>query len=220
MESGVKNIIVCDTKGAIYKDRPVNMNNEKKALAEITNPNCEKGSLEEVIKGAHLFIGVSAAGVLKPEMIKSMAEKPVVFALANPIPEIMPDEAYEAGAYIVATGRSDFPNQVNNSLVFPGLFRGAIDIRSKAITTEMKLAAAKGIAELVPEKQISPTLIIPAALEPKVPTVVAKRVAETGIKQDLHRRWVDSDLVSENLRYFMIHGRFNYAKSLSKCSIK
>jgi len=196
------------------------MNSEKETIAEITNPNCEKGQLEEVIKGSHFFIGVSKEGVLKPEMVKSMAEKPVIFGLANPIPEIMPDEAYKAGAYIVATGRSDFPNQVNNSLVFPGLFRGAIDIRSKAITTEMKLAAAKGISELVPENEISPQKIIPAALEPKVPTIVSKRVAEEGIKLNLHRRWVDSDLVSENLRYFMIHGRFNYEKSLAKCSLK
>jgi len=184
---GVKNLVMCDTKGAIYKGRKSNMNKYKNRIAEISNPNLEKGDLSEVIKGADVFIGVSTAGALKPEMVKTMNDKSIVYALANPVPEIMPDEAKAAGAYIVATGRSDFPNQVNNSLAFPGIFKGALSIRSRKITMGMKEAAAKGIANLVSESELNRNHIIPSALDRRVPDLVAKFVAEVGIKEGVAR---------------------------------
>jgi len=215
LHAGAKNVVVCDTKGAIYKGRPTNMNPFKDYIASISNPNNEKGDLPEILKGADFFIGVSVAGALKPEWIKNMNEKPVIFALANPIPEIMPEEAKKAGAFIVATGRSDFKNQVNNSLVFPGLFRGAIDIRARKITMRMKMAAAIGIASLIKEQDLNPDFIIPGALDPQVPLLVAKKVAEAGIEEGVARKIVNPELVAENLKYFMVHGRFNYEKSLN-----
>jgi malate dehydrogenase (oxaloacetate-decarboxylating) len=175
-KAGIRDIIVVDTKGAIYKGRKEGMNKYKEELAELTNKTRKQGSLAEVIKGADAFVGVSKAGLLTKEMVQSMGEKPIVFAMANPIPEIMPDEAKEAGAAIIATGRSDFPNQVNNSLAFPGIFRGAIDSKAKEITEEMKFAAAETLASLVP----SPTAdkIMPDPFDPEVVPSVAKAVAE------------------------------------------
>ncbi len=196
------------------------MNPFKDHIAEITNKNLEKGELQEVLKGADFFIGVSAAGALKAEWIPLMNEKPVIYALANPVPEIMPKEAKKAGAYIVATGRSDFKNQVNNSLIFPGLFRGAIDIRAKKITQGMKIAAARGLQKLIHEEDLSVDNIIPPALDTAVPLLVAKKVAEAGFEEDMARRYVDTELVAENLKYFHIHGRFNYEKSLSQCILE
>lgn len=219
LEGGAKNIIVCDTKGAIYKGRKSNMNKFKDYIASITNLNEEKGELQDVLKGTDFFIGVSAAGALKPEWIKLMSDKPVIFALANPVPEIMPDVAKKNGAFIIATGRSDFKNQVNNSLVFPGLFRGAIDIRAKKITLKMKTAAAYGLAGLIKEHDLTVDHVIPAALDNTVPLLVSKKVAEAGLEENMARKFVDVDLVSENLKYFHIHGRFNYEKSLSTCSL-
>lgn len=137
MKIGIKNIVICDTKGAIYKKRPVNMNKQKDELAELTNPHNLTGSLEECIKGADIFIGVSAANALKADWVKTMHTKPMILAMANPTPEIMPTEAFKAGAFIVGTGRSDFKNQVNNCLAFPGIFRGALDVRAKDINVEM-----------------------------------------------------------------------------------
>jgi malic enzyme len=146
---GIKNIIICDTEGAIYEGRPKNMNDFKNKLAAITNKDKVTGKLVDVIKGSDIFIGVSVAGALKPEMVKSMNKDCFILALANPVPEIHPDEAKKAGALIVATGRSDFKNQVNNSLAFPGIFRGAMESKASRINKEMKLAAARTIANLV-----------------------------------------------------------------------
>jgi malate dehydrogenase (oxaloacetate-decarboxylating) len=178
---GVKNIVMSDIKGSIYKDRP-EMDRYLEYMAKITNPENEKGSIEDIIKNADVFIGLSAGGIISPKMIKSMKKNPVVFALANPMPEIMPDLAKEAGAFIVATGRSDFKNQINNSLAFPGLFRGTLDAKAKVINNEMKLAAASAIASLVKDDKLSPDYIIPAALDRKVAPSVAKAVFDMAIK--------------------------------------
>ena len=146
---GLKDVVLCDRNGAIYKGRPEGMNPMKDEMAEITNQQMRKGSLEEVIKGADVFIGVSAPGCVTPEMVKSMAPDPILFPMANPTPEIMPEEAKAAGAAVVGTGRSDFPNQINNVLAFPGIFRGALDVRASDINDAMKIAAAKAIASFV-----------------------------------------------------------------------
>ena len=174
---GLNDVILCDRTGAIYKGRD-GLNKEKQEMAEITNKNMLKGTLEDVIKGADVFIGVSAPGCLTPEMVKSMAENPIIFAMANPTPEIMPDIAKEAGAAVVGTGRSDFPNQINNVLVFPGVFRGALDCRASDINDEMKIAAAKAIADYIPESELNADYIIPSALDKKVADAVAKAVAQ------------------------------------------
>ncbi|WP_298531837.1 NADP-dependent malic enzyme [uncultured Ruminococcus sp.] len=182
---GLKDVVLCDRNGAIYKGRPEGMNPMKDEMAEITNKNMRKGSLEEVIKGADVFIGVSAPGCVTPEMVKSMADKPILFPMANPTPEIMPDLAKEAGAAVVGTGRSDFPNQINNVLAFPGIFRGALDVRASDINDAMKIAAAKAIASFVTDDKLSADYIIPSALDKSVAQAVAKAVAqaarETGV---------------------------------------
>ncbi len=174
---GLKDVILCDRQGAIYKGRE-GMNAIKQEMAEITNLECRKGSLEEVIKGADVFIGVSAPGCVTEEMVKSMNPDPILFPMANPVPEIMPDLAKHAGAAIIGTGRSDFPNQINNVLAFPGIFRGALDVRASDINDEMKIAAAKAIAALVPETELSADYIIPSALDKKVAPAVAEAVAQ------------------------------------------
>ncbi|MRJ48451.1 NAD(P)-dependent malic enzyme [Fundicoccus ignavus] len=175
LAAGVKNVLVCDIDGVISSDDP-NLADRHKDLAARTNPNKEQGTLEDAVNGADVFIGVSAPGVLKKEWIGTMNDKAIVFAMANPTPEIMPDEALEGGAFIVATGRSDFPNQINNVLAFPGIFRGALDARASDITDEMQLAAAKGIASVIPEEELSTTNIIADAFNPKVAEVVADSV--------------------------------------------
>jgi len=175
---GVENIILCDRTGAIYKSRTEGMNFFKQEMANITNPNQEKGQLSDVIENADFFIGLSAGNVVSSEMVKSMANKSVVFALANPVPEIMPDEALKAGAFIVATGRSDYKNQVNNSLAFPGIFRGVLDSGAKKITEEMKISASCAIANLVGVDDLNPEYIIPHALDLRVAPAVAKAVKE------------------------------------------
>ncbi len=171
------NIVLCDIDGAIYKGKP-GLNEERKALAEVTNKNLEKGSLKDVIKDSDIFIGVSAPNVVSEDMIVSMNEKSIVFPMANPTPEIMPDLAKKAGAYIVGTGRSDFANQINNVLAFPGIFRGALDVRARDINEEMKIAAAYAIASLVSDEELSREYIIPSALNKEVGKVVAKAVAK------------------------------------------
>ncbi len=182
---GLQDVVLCDRNGAIYKGRPEGMNPMKDEMAEITNKQMRKGSLEEVIKGADVFIGVSAPGCVTPEMVKSMADKPILFPMANPTPEIMPDLAKEAGAAVVGTGRSDFPNQINNVLAFPGIFRGALDVRASDINDAMKIAAAKAIASFVTDDKLSADYIIPSALDKSVAQAVAKAVAqaakETGV---------------------------------------
>ena len=183
---GAKNVIMTDREGAIYKGRE-NLNPIKMEMAEITNLSMEKGRLSDVIKNADVFIGVSAPGTLNKDMVKSMAEKPIIFACANPIPEIFPEDAKEAGAAVVSTGRSDFPNQINNVLCFPGIFRGALDVRAKDINDEMKVAAAYAIAELVSDQELNAEYILPAAFDERVKDAVAKAVAEAAKKSGVAR---------------------------------
>lgn len=183
---GLKNVVMCDRHGAIYKGRD-NLNKEKEEMAEICNQNMEKGTLAEVLKGADVFIGVSAPGTVTEEMVKNMADKPILFPMANPVPEIMPDLAKKAGAAVVGTGRSDFPNQINNVLAFPGIFRGALDVRAKDINDEMKVAAAYAIASLVEEDKLSPDYIIPNAFDKRVSKAVAEAVAEAARKTGVAR---------------------------------
>ena len=186
LSMGAKNVIMTDREGAIYKGRE-NLNPIKMEMAEITNLSMEKGSLSDVIKNADVFIGVSAPGTLNKDMVKSMAEKPIIFACANPIPEIFPEDAKEAGAAVVSTGRSDFPNQINNVLCFPGIFRGALDVRAKDINDEMKVAAAYAIAELVSDQELNAEYILPAAFDARVKDAVAKAVAEAAKKSGVAR---------------------------------
>ena len=181
---GLKNVILCDRKGAIYEGRE-GLNKEIEEMAKITNRDHEAGTLAEVLKGADVFIGVSAPGCVTQDMVRSMNENPILFPMANPTPEIMPDLAKEAGAAVVGTGRSDFPNQINNVLAFPGIFRGALDVRASEINDEMKIAAAKAIASFVTDDLLSADYIIPSALDKNVATAVAEAVAkvakETGV---------------------------------------
>ena len=186
LSMGAKNVIMTDREGSIYKGRE-NLNPIKMEMAEITNLSMEKGSLSDVIKNADVFIGVSAPGTLNKDMVKSMAEKPIIFACANPIPEIFPEDAKEAGAAVVSTGRSDFPNQINNVLCFPGIFRGALDVRAKDINDEMKVAAAYAIAELVSDQELNAEYILPAAFDERVKDAVAKAVAEAAKKSGVAR---------------------------------
>ena len=183
---GLKRVIMCDRKGAIYEGRE-GLNSEKQEMAKICNLDKEKGSLEEVIKGADVFIGVSAPGAVTEEMVKSMAEKPILFPMANPVPEIMPDLAKKAGAAVVGTGRSDFPNQINNVLAFPGIFRGALDVRAKDINDEMKVAAAYAIAGLVDEKDLAEDYIIPNPFDKRVAKVVSEAVAKAARDTGVNR---------------------------------
>ena len=186
LSMGAKHVIMTDREGAIYKGRE-NLNPIKMEMAEITNLSMEKGSLSDVIKNADVFIGVSAPGTLNKDMVKSMAEKPIIFVCANPIPEIFPEDAKEAGAAVVSTGRSDFPNQINNVLCFPGIFRGALDVRAKDINDEMKVAAAYAIAELVSDQELNAEYILPAAFDERVKDAVAKAVAEAAKKSGVAR---------------------------------
>ena len=186
MAMGLKKVILCDTKGAIYEGRD-NLNTEKAEMARISNLQMKKGLLKDVIVGADVFIGVSAAGMLSKEMVRTMAKDPIIFAMANPTPEIMPDEAKEAGVSVMGTGRSDFPNQINNVLAFPGLFRGALDVRASDINDEMKIAAARAIAELVSEEELNAEYVIPAPFDPRVGSSVAKAVAEAARKSGVNR---------------------------------
>lgn len=186
MAMGLKNVIMTDRMGAIYKGRE-NLNAIKAEMAEITNFNQEKGTLAEVIKGADVFIGVSAPGTLTGDMVRAMAKDPIVFACANPTPEIFPEEAKAAGAAVVSTGRSDFPNQVNNVLCFPGIFRGALDVRASEINDEMKIAAAYAIAGLVSDEELNADYILPMAFDKRVKDAVAKATAEAAIKSGVAR---------------------------------
>ncbi|SFG13968.1 NAD(P)-dependent malic enzyme [Oribacterium sp. WCC10] len=186
MAMGLKNVIMTDRKGAIYEGRE-DLNPIKEEMAKITNFNHEKGTLAEVIKGADCFIGVSAPGTLTPDMVRTMAKDPIIFACANPTPEIFPDEAKSAGAAVVSTGRSDFPNQINNVLCFPGIFRGALDVRASDINDEMKIAAAKAIAGLVSDEELNADYILPKAFDPRVKDAVAKATAEAARKSGVAR---------------------------------
>jgi malate dehydrogenase (oxaloacetate-decarboxylating) len=208
IEAGAQNIIVCDTKGAVFRGRSAGMNRIKEELAEITNPDRVRGSLGDVLKGADVFIGLSGPNVLNQDMVKAMAAKPIVFAMANPDPEIHPDEAKAAGAAVVATGRSDFPNQVNNCLAFPGIFRGALDIRARAINDAMNIAAAHAIAELV-GKDLSPGYILPNAMDFRVPPAVAEATARAGIETGTARIHIDPERVGRHTREFIYDERLS-----------
>jgi malate dehydrogenase (oxaloacetate-decarboxylating) len=198
LKLGIKDIIACDTKGAIYKNRPKGMNSSKDEIAELTNPEGIKGKLSDVIAGRNVFVGVSVAGQLTKEMVKKMAKNPVIFALANPEPEINVEDAKAAGINIIATGRSDYPNQVNNVLAFPGIFRGALDVRSTDINDDMKVAAAYAIAELVADSEISNDYIIPKPFDLRIAPNVAKKVAEAAIKTKVARLIIDPAEVEKN----------------------
>lgn len=178
LSAGFKNVVMCDRNGAIYEGRKEGMNWIKEEMAQCTNREKRKGTLAEMMVGADIFIGVSAPGLVTSDMVRSMAEDAIVFACANPTPEIFPDEAKAAGAKVVATGRSDFPNQINNVLAFPGVFRGTFDVRAKDINEEMKMAAARALAELIPEEELGADYIIPKAFDPRVGKAVAGAVAK------------------------------------------
>jgi malate dehydrogenase (oxaloacetate-decarboxylating) len=183
---GLRDVVVCDRAGAIYAGRE-NMDPAKASLAAVTNPDKRKGLLADVIKGANIFIGVSSPGIVNSAMVASMAKNPVIFALSNPVPEIMPEEAFAGGAAVVGTGRSDMPNQINNSLAFPGIFRGAFDVRAKDINDDMKIAAANAIASLVSDKELSPGFIIPDPFNPRIREKVASAVGEAARKSGVAR---------------------------------
>ena len=182
---GLKDAILCDSRGTVYEGRTEGMNPFKEEISKITNRNKIKGTLADAMKGADIFLGVSAPGLVTTEMVRSMNPDPIVFACANPTPEIYPDDAKAGGAAVVATGRSDYPNQINNVLAFPGIFRGTFDVRAKDTNEEMKIAAAKAIAGVIGDKEISPDYIIPKAFDPRVKDAVAAAVAqaarETGV---------------------------------------
>ena len=186
MAMGLKHVILCDRDGAIYEGKE-GLNEGQKAMAAVTNREHKKGSLAEIIQGADMLLGVSAPGCVTKDMVRSMAKDPIIFAMANPVPEIFPDEAIEAGAKVVGTGRSDFPNQINNVLVFPGIFRGALDVRAKEINDEMKIAAAYAIAGLVKEDELCPEFIIPNPLNKEVAPAVAKAVKDAARKTGVAR---------------------------------
>ena len=196
MTLGVKDAILCDSKGAIYEGRPFGMNPYKDEIAAVTNRSKLQGQLGDVIRGADVFIGLSAAGCVTREMVASMAKDAAIFAMANPVPEIMPDEAKAGGAKVIATGRSDFPNQINNVLAFPGLFRGALDARASAINEEMKLAAVYAISDIVTESELSPDYIIPGPFDTRVAPAVAAAVAKAAMETGVARVKVDPEEIA------------------------
>ncbi|MCL2878848.1 MAG: NADP-dependent malic enzyme [Treponema sp.] len=183
---GLSDVVLCDRQGVIFSGRP-GLNSEKEQIAEITNKQKKKGSLADAIRGADVLIGVSAPGMVTQEMVKSMAAKPILFPMANPTPEIMPEQALAAGAAIVGTGRSDFANQINNVLAFPGIFRGALDVRASDINDEMKIAAAYALADLVAGNELRPDYIIPAAFDPRVRDAVARATMDAARKSGVAR---------------------------------
>ena len=185
--AGASDVTLCDRSGAIWNGRAGHMNPAKQEIAEITNPLRRKGTLREVLKGADVFIGVSAPGVLTTEMVKTMNRDAVVFACANPTPEIFPDDAKAGGAAVVSTGRSDYPNQVNNVLCFPGIFRGALDVRASDINDAMKLAAAKALADLVSDEELCADYILPKAFDPRVRDAVAAATAQAARESGVAR---------------------------------
>ncbi|MEH6908021.1 malic enzyme-like NAD(P)-binding protein [Neobacillus drentensis] len=204
---GVRDIIMCDTKGAIYEGRPQGMNSVKSEVAKYTNRDNLTGSLADVIKGADVFIGVSVAGALTKEMVASMNPDSIIFAMANPDPEIMPDEAKAAGAKVVGTGRSDFPNQVNNVLAFPGIFRGALDVRATHINEKMKIAAVEAIANLINPDELNADYVIPGPFDPRVAPDVAAAVAKAAMETGVARIKVDPEEIKEKTKRLAIIGK-------------
>jgi malate dehydrogenase (oxaloacetate-decarboxylating) len=209
MAAGVKDVILCDSKGAIYEGRSHNMNPEKDEIAAITNRDRVEGTLAEAVRGRDVFIGLSVGGALTGEMVRSMADSPIVLAMANPVPEIMPEVAYAAGAAAVATGRSDFPNQVNNCLGFPGIFRGGMDVQASVINDAMKIAAAEAIAGLVGENRLKPDYFIPSAMDLRVPPAVARAIAHSAMDTGAARVEVDPEAVRRRTQHFLYEGRLD-----------
>ncbi|GIN86862.1 putative NAD-dependent malic enzyme 4 [Heyndrickxia sporothermodurans] len=204
---GVRDIIMCDSKGAIFEGRSYGMNQIKSEVAKYTNREHREGNLADVIQGADVFIGVSVAGALSKEMVESMNKDSIIFAMANPDPEIMPEEAKQAGAKVIGTGRSDFPNQVNNVLAFPGIFRGALDVRATHINEQMKIAAVKAIAELIDENELNADYVIPRPFDPRVAPTVAAAVAKSAMETGVARLKVDPEEVRERTKRLAIIGK-------------
>ncbi|AXI09674.1 NAD-dependent malic enzyme [Oceanobacillus zhaokaii] len=197
---GVRDIIMCDSRGAIFEGRTYRMNAVKEEVARITNRNKLEGSLDDILTGADVFIGVSVGDALTKNMVAKMNNDAILFAMANPNPEITPADAKDAGARVIGTGRSDYPNQVNNVLAFPGIFRGALDVRATRINEEMKVAAAEAIASLIPEEALHEEYVIPAPFDPRVAPIVAASVAKAAIKSGVARLNVDPESVAERTR--------------------
>lgn len=195
---GVADVVVCDSKGIVSKDR-ADLNPSKRELAEITNKRNLSGNIFDALKGADIFIGVSGPGTVTQDMIRVMAKDPIVFAMANPVPEIYPDEAKAAGARVVGTGRSDFPNQINNVLAFPGIFRGALETRATDINEEMKIAAAHAIASLISPEELSPDYCIPGAFDKRVAAHVACEVAKAAMKTGVARLQIDAEALKASM---------------------
>lgn len=198
---GMKDIILCDTKGPVYEGRTVGMNKYKEEMAKISNKQKVQGTLADALKGADIFLGVSVANCVTEDMVRSMNKDAIIMAMANPNPEILPDVAKKAGARVVCTGRSDFPNQVNNVVAFPGIFRGALDVRAKEINDEMKIAAAYAIASIISDKELNEDYVMPAAFDLRIAPLVAKRVAEAAIKTGVARKNdVTPEMVEEHTK--------------------
>ncbi|OCA92272.1 NAD(P)-dependent malic enzyme [Pseudobacillus wudalianchiensis] len=204
---GVRDIVMCDSRGAIYEGRQEGMNSVKEEVAKFTNINRQEGSLEDVIKGADVFIGVSVAGALTKEMIQTMNPEPIIFAMANPVPEVMPEEAKMAGARVIGTGRSDFPNQVNNVLAFPGIFRGALDVRATHINEQMKHAAVAAIAGLIDEKELNSDYVIPGPFDPRVAPAVAAAVAKAAMETGVARLKADPEEIRQRTMQLALIGK-------------
>lgn len=201
---GVRDIIMCDSKGSIFEGRSYGMNSVKEEVAKYTNRDRTEGSLADVIKDADVFIGVSVEGALTKEMIASMKKDPIIFAMANPVPEIMPHEAKEAGAMVIGTGRSDFPNQVNNVLAFPGIFRGALDVRATHINEQMKIAAVEAIASLISTEELTADYVIPAPFDARVAPAVAAAVARAAMETGVARIKADPEEIAEKTKQLAI----------------
>ncbi len=199
--AGAREIIACDSKGIIYAGRKEASNPYKEALCAFTNKGGRRGTLADALKGADVFVGLSAPGTLKKDMIRGMAKDPIIFALANPDPEISPEDAEEAGAAVIATGRSDYANQANNVLGFPGVFRGALDVRATTINEEMKLAASKAIAKLIPDGMLSANYVIPSPIDPRVVPEVALAVAQTAVETGVARSKLDPEMILTHITY-------------------
>lgn len=197
---GVREIIMCDSRGAIFEGRSNGMNEVKEQVAKMTNKSKKEGSLEDMLEGADVFIGVSVGGALTAEMVQKMSEDPIIFAMANPDPEIHPGDAKTAGAKIIGTGRSDFPNQVNNVLAFPGIFRGALDVRATRINEKMKIAAAEAIASLITDEELTADYVIPAPFDARVAPLVASSVAKSAMESGVARIEIDPEEVAQNTR--------------------
>jgi malate dehydrogenase (oxaloacetate-decarboxylating) len=200
LRAGAGDLIMCDSRGIIYSGRTEGMNPAKEEMAGLTNKDNKKGSLADALAGADVFIGVSSANLVSADMIKGMNSDPIVFALANPVPEIDPDVAKEAGARIVGTGRSDYPNQINNVLAFPGVFRGALDVRATDINEEMKLAAAYALAGVVAEEELNADYIIPKPFDPRVAPAVAEAVARAAMDSGVARVKVDPEKIAQRTK--------------------